>query len=321
VKVRPVSAKKRTGETFDSQGYLIHYPVEHFRENQLVGMAEPLRLLIVEDSLNDTLFIVRELLRGGFQASPERVETAAAMKAALQTNSWDLIISDYALPQFNAVEALAIYKTLGLDIPFIIVSGVIGEDRAVEMVKAGAHDYVMKDNLKRLVPAVRAELRAAQDRRIRRRTERTSAFLASLVESCDDAIIGQTLEGRIVSWNAGAERLFGYAPEEAIGRSMQMLVPAYRPRELAELCEKLAKGAHIEPYETLRVKKNGSLVDVSLAVSPIRDASGRVIGASAVVRDITRRRTEESERLKLIQDLTAALVHNPVHRLTPDTKV
>ena len=280
-------------------------------------MAEPLRLLIVEDSLNDTLFVVRELLRGGFQVSSERVETAAAMKAALQATPWDLIISDDRLPHFSASEALAIYRTLGLDIPFIIVSGVLGEERAEQLIKAGAHAYVTKDSLKRLPPAVRAELREAQERRIRKRTERTAAFLASMAESREDAIIGQTLEGRIVSWNPGAERLYGYNAEEAIGRSVQMLVPAYRPQESAALLAKLAQGEHIEPYETIRVRKNGSLVEVSLAISPIRDMSGRVIGASAVARDLTRRKTEKNERLKSIQELSATLPQSSANRYSP----
>src|SRR5215470_10042005 len=127
-------------------------------------MAEPLRVLMVEDSLNDTLFIVRELLRGGFQVSSERVETAAAMKTALQGGNWDLIICDCTLPQFNGAQALTLYQSLQIDIPFLMVSGVTGEDRVVEMVKAGTREYVMKESLKRLVPAVRGELRAAQDR-------------------------------------------------------------------------------------------------------------------------------------------------------------
>jgi PAS domain S-box-containing protein len=177
----------------------------------------------------------------------------------------------------------------------------------------------MKQSLKRLVPAVRAELQAAQDRRIRKRTEHTAVFLASLAESCDDAIIGQTLEGRIVSWNPGAEGLYGYSAEEAIGRSVQMLVPAYLPRESAQISQKLAQGMHIEPYETTRVRKNGSLVEVSLAVSPIRDPNGRVIGASAVARDISRK-TKENQQLTLVQGVTAAVAHNPAHRLIPDSK-
>ena len=296
------------------------YCVNHFRVNQIVGMAEPLRVLIVEDSLNDTLFVVRELLRGGFQVSSERVETAAAMKAALQATFWDLVISDYTLPQFKATEALAICQALGLDIPFIVVSGVIGDERSASIIKAGAHHFVLKDNLKPLVLAVRSELRASQERRIRKRTERTAAFLSSMAESCDDAIIGQTLEGRIVSWNPGAERLYGYSAAEAIGRSVQMLVPAYRPQESAELSVKLARGEHIERFETVRVRKNGSLVEVSLGVSPIRGMSGRVIGASTVARNLTPK-LQETEPLKGIEELTAALTHNPANRLPPGIKV
>src|SRR5437868_15151063 len=109
---------------------------------------------MVEDSIEDTFFIVRELQRGGFNVSFERVETCQSMQKALAGQTWDLIISDYVLPQFGGAAALALYQECGLDIPFIVVSGAIGEDRAVEMVKAGAHDYVMKDNLSRLVTAV-----------------------------------------------------------------------------------------------------------------------------------------------------------------------
>src|SRR6266478_3364468 len=131
-------------------------------------MFKALRALIVEDSVEDTFFIVRELQRGGFNVSFERVETCVTMQTALAAQTWDVIISDYSLPRFGGAAALAVYQQSGLDIPFIIVSGAIGEDRAVEMVKAGAHDYVMKDNLARLVPAVEHELGAAMQRRIRR---------------------------------------------------------------------------------------------------------------------------------------------------------
>jgi PAS domain S-box-containing protein len=284
-------------------------------------MCEPLRLLIVEDSLNDTLFIVRELLRGGFQVTSRRVETAQAMKEALQGQSWDLIISDYALPQFNGSQALGIYKACGSDVPFIMVSGFIGERQAVEMVKAGANEYVMKDNLKLLVSVVRKQLRAAHERRIRKRTECTAAFLASLADSCEDAVIGKALDGRIVSWNSGAERLYGYTAEEVIGRSISILIPAYRPRELPGLLEKLSKGEHIEPYETIRVRKDGSLVEIALAVSPIKGSNGRVIGASTVARNVTLRKNEETERLTLIQELAAALSQSSAPRLAKATKL
>jgi PAS domain S-box-containing protein len=270
-------------------------------------MSESLRVLIVEDSVNDTFFIVRELQRGGFQVKFERVETAADMQAALEAQQWDLVISDYSMPQFGGVAALAVFQQAGLDIPFIVVSGAMGEAIAVEMLKAGAHYYVTKDWLSRLADAVKHELRAAHERRIKRQTENTTAYLASLVESSDDAIIGQTLDGTIVSWNMGAERLYQYHIDEVLGRSISLLTPENRPQELPELMERIGKGEHVEGFETLRLRKDGTPVEVWLTLSPIKDAAGRVIGASSIARDITQRKREESERLTLIQDLTAAL--------------
>ena len=272
-----------------------------------ISMSEPLRVLIVEDSVNDTFFIVRELQRGGFQVKFERVETAADMQAALETQPWDLVISDYSMPRFGGVAALAIFQQAGLDIPFIVVSGAMGEAIAVEMLKAGAHYYVTKDWLSRLADAVKHELRAAHERRIKRQTENATAYLASLVESSDDAIIGQTLDGTIVSWNMGAERLYQYHIDEVLGRSISLLTPENRPQELPELMERIGKGEHVEGFETLRLRKDGTPVEVWLTLSPIKDAAGRVIGASSIARDITQRKREEGERLTLIQDLTAAL--------------
>jgi two-component system, cell cycle sensor histidine kinase and response regulator CckA len=272
-------------------------------------MTSPLRVLVVEDSVDDTFFIVRELQRGGFNVSFERVETYAAMAEALEGRTWDLIISDYSMPLFGGAAALMLYLDKGVDAPFIMVSGAMGEDRAVEMVKAGAHNYVMKDNLSRLVPAVKRELEAAQERRNRQQTEATAAYLASLVQCCDDAIVGKTLDGTVVSWNAGAEKLYGYTAVEMIGRSIAALFPSYRPDELPEIMERIKGGKEVQRLETVRIRKDGTPVDVSLTVSPIRDASGSVVGASTVARDITTRKQEEIERLALIQDLTAALSH------------
>ena len=270
-------------------------------------MLDPLRVLIVEDSEDDTLLMVRELQRGGFDPVFERVQTPDSMTAALQARAWDLIISDYSMPQFGGGAALTLFKQQGLDIPFIAVSGVIGEDTAVEMMKAGADDYVMKSRLARLAPAVRRELRAAQERRVRKQAEAAMAHLASIVESCEDAIVGETLDGVVTSWNTGAQRLYGYAPQEMIGRPVSILVPAFRSYDLPEIYDQLKRGQPLEPFETVRLRKDGKAIDVSLTVSPIRDRDGRVMGASTVARDITRRKAEEQERLRLIQELTDAL--------------
>jgi len=270
-------------------------------------MSDLLRVLIVEDSEDDALLLVHEFQRGGYTPVFERVHAAGTMRAALAAQTWDVITSDHAMPRFSAAEALAICRQKALDIPFIIVSGRIGEASAVEMMKAGAHDYVPKDDLARLAPAMRRELSAAQERRIRRQNEATMTHLASIVESCDDAIISKTLAGTILSWNPGAERMYGHTAEEMIGRSISLLVPPGQMDDLAGIYAKVRRGERLERLETVRVRKDGKLIDVSVTVSPLRDARGQVVGASIVARDITQRRRQEQERLRLIRELTDAL--------------
>ncbi len=139
---------------------------------------KPLRALVVEDSEDDTELLLRELKRGGYEPTHARVDTSEAMSATLAARAWDIVFSDFTMPHFNAFDALALLRGTGLDIPFIIVSGTIGEDRAVIAMKAGAHDYILKGNLKRLVPAVERELREAHMRKERRMAEETIRRLA-----------------------------------------------------------------------------------------------------------------------------------------------
>src|SRR5258705_6021765 len=121
-------------------------------------MPTPLRVLIVEDSANDTELLMYELHRGGYEPVCERVETTAAMQAALGRQTWDLVVSDHSVLQLDSLGALNVLKASGADIPFIIVSGTIGEERAVQAMKAGASDYLVKGQLARLIPIVRREL-------------------------------------------------------------------------------------------------------------------------------------------------------------------
>jgi signal transduction histidine kinase len=134
-------------------------------------MPIPLRVLLVEDSEDDTLLLLRELRRGDYEPSVLRVDTADAMIHALCEQEWDLILCDYAMPHFNGLEALRLYRECEHDIPFIVVSGTIGEDVAVNTMLAGAHDYIMKGRLSRLIPAIQRELREAQERRARKDAE------------------------------------------------------------------------------------------------------------------------------------------------------
>ncbi len=134
-------------------------------------MGKSLRVLIVEDSEDDARLILRELERGGYDPISKRVETREAMNSALKEGTWDIIIADYTLPHFSAPAALKVLHENGLDLPFIVVTGTVGEETAVEVMKAGAHDYLMKNNMKRLVAAVERELREADIRQQHRRAD------------------------------------------------------------------------------------------------------------------------------------------------------
>ncbi|HMG19061.1 MAG TPA: response regulator, partial [Gemmatimonadales bacterium] len=127
-------------------------------------MGTRLRLLVVEDSEDDAHLLVRELKRAGYDVAHERVDTAKALEAALDRQTWDVVIGDYSMPQFSGTAALAIIQERGLDLPFISVSGTISEEMAVAAMRAGAKDYVTKGQLKRLAPAIERELREARAR-------------------------------------------------------------------------------------------------------------------------------------------------------------
>ncbi len=145
-------------------------------------MKQTLRLLLIEDSEDDALFLLRTLRKAEFEIVSERVQTEQEMRDALARQPWDFVISDYVLPGFGGLKALEVLQGIGLDLPFIIVSGHIGEDIAVEAMKAGAHDYVMKDHLARLVPAVRRELAEAEVRKARKKAEQELANKAVELE-------------------------------------------------------------------------------------------------------------------------------------------
>jgi PAS domain S-box-containing protein len=128
--------------------------------------------------------------------------------------------------------------------------------------------------------------------------------LAAIVESSDDAIISKNLDGIILTWNTGATRLFGYTPEEAVGRSVTMLIPEDRENEEPEILARLRRGERMDHYETVRRRKDGSLVDISLTVSPIKDSSGVVIGASKIARDITDRKKLQEQQTLLLREMS-----------------
>jgi PAS domain S-box-containing protein len=140
----------------------------------------------------------------------------------------------------------------------------------------------------------------------RKRAEETQSRLGAIVESSDDAIVGKTLDGTIVSWNIGAERMFGYSAVEAVGQPITLIIPAELRAEETEILAKLRRGERVEHYETIRVTKDGRRLDISLSSSPIRDSTGRVIGASKVARDVTSRKRDEAA-LRRLQEMALGL--------------
>jgi len=270
-------------------------------------VKKALRALLVEDSEFDATLLVRHLEQS-YQLQSRRVQDAAAMKEALQQETWDVVLCDYWVPGFGVAPALEMMREHQLDLAFIVVSGAIGEDLAVEAMKAGAHDYIMKGKLTRLVPAIEREVRQAESRRERARSLRKAAWLAAIVDSMGEAVIGTDQAGIIISWNAGAERLYGYAPEEAIGKAIELVVPPALHEETRRMLEGVRQGGQLSEFETtVRLRRDGTPVDVSSAISAVKDENGQVIGAAILAVDITERKQAEEERKKMIQELNETL--------------
>src|SRR6266404_8177692 len=183
----------------------------------------PLQVLIVEDSENDAALLEIELERGGYAPVCHRVETAKALGAALERQPWDLVIADYVMPHFNGLAALALVKERGLDLPFIIVSGHISDDTAVAAMKAGAHDYVMKENLARLGSAVERELREAAVRREQRQSEESlkveHTFREAIENSVPAGITAVDLDRSQTYVNPGFCAMVGWSEAELLGRN------------------------------------------------------------------------------------------------------
>jgi PAS domain S-box-containing protein len=296
-------------------------------------MGAPLKVLLVEDSEDDALLLQRELRRGGYEPLCERVDTAAAMEAALEERTWDIVISDHSMPAFSSSAALELLRRKGFaDMPFIIVSGRIGEDVAVAAMKAGAHDYIMKDNLARLNTAIERELREAEGRRERRRAEEK---YRSIFENSVEGIFQTTIEGRFVIANPALARMFGYdSPEELIENvsnvGEQLYVDAGRRAEFDELIQ---RHGFVSGFEIQMYRADGSVMWASASARAVRDAEGTVVGYEGTVEDITGRKQaeqalheiREAERRRIarelhdvvLQDLTYALQSMQVARRIP----
>lgn len=255
-----------------------------------------IRILLVEDNAHDAELTRARLERTGIAVEFQLVDTEAGFVEALHSRSFDLVLSDFHLPTFSGPEALRITRAFDSDLPFIFVSGVLGEEHAVDMLKQGATDYVLKQRLERLPIVFSRAMAESQEKQSRRQAERRlherETYFGQLIDALRDyAVIALSSTGTVESWNRASEWIFGYAAEETLGRPSDQFVrrgggDAEPGQTLAqELENTAASGSTYEERWLLR--KNGTSFYASVVTTPIFDDAGDVRGFSRIVRDTT----------------------------------
>lgn len=288
---------------------------------------QPVRILLIEDSANDELLIMRELKKGGYDPAYERVETFSAMQKALKKTPWDLILCDYNLPEFKAHEAISFFKNEGIEIPLIIISGTIGEEKAAECMRLGAHDYILKDNLPRLCPAITRELQDAEVRKKQKDTEvqkqialeelrRSEERYRKITQCIPDLVWTMDLSGRFLYVNEVVERTHGWTVDEYLKLSLQDLVsPQQFARDAMMMAEQLAKAQEPDfdhnttfTFESEEVRKDGSIFFAEVTASFLWSDDNQPAGIIGITRDITERKKAEAA-LRKSEELQTTLIN------------
>ena len=263
-----------------------------------------IKVLLIEDDEDDymlTRMIFQEIEGEDFDLHWET--SFAAGLQEIDTLKPDVCLVDYLLGEHTGLDLIRECKARLCNIPMILLTGHDDRQIDIEATRAGAMDYLVKGQIG--AHLLERSIRYAVERY---RTVGKLQELAAIVQSSDDAILSKTLEGTITSWNKGAERMYGYTAEEIVGKSIYMIVPPHLHEELSQIFERLREGERIERLETTRLRKEGGLVDVSVTISPLKDFGGRVIGASAIARDITERKRAEKAQDEMARRL-AAMAH------------
>ncbi len=296
-------------------------------ESGAEARGKKLRVLIVEDLEDDAILMNRELERGGYSTVYLRVDTPQAMAGALESREWDLVLSDHSMPKFNAPQALALIKDRGMDLPFILVSGSIGEDQAVAIMKAGAGDYLRKENLARLLPVVEREIREAEIRRARLEAEaalrESEALYRTLIETSPDAIVVTDLETRIRMTNPQALRLLGvksFSELEGV-RWVDSFAPL-QSESAQHILEVLQRTERVDSAELLLSPRGRPPFSAELSGSLLASSRGKPDSMLFVLRDISSRKSAEQqirmqlERLAALRTIDAAITASVDLRVT-----
>ncbi len=269
---------------------------------------KPLRLLIVEDSQNDADLVLRELKRGGFDVKWKRVQTAADMESAVSTESWDIIISDFKMPNFTGLEALQILKKKELDTPFIIASGTIGEETAVSIMKAGASDYLMKDNLARLPAAVERELRDAANRREKREADKelriSNERLSLAQRAAKSGLWNWDISSGKLYWSDEFYELFGLpcGSEASFEVWKKILHPDDIQKAMDHINRSVAENIDLA-NEYRIILPDGTIKWIGATGSVSYDGAGNPASMSGICIDITERKKSEDSIKKSSEEI------------------
>ncbi|MGA2813750.1 MAG: PAS domain S-box protein [Candidatus Acidiferrum sp.] len=288
-------------------------PVPYVPDSGAAGGSEKRpHVLVADDNADMRLYLVRLLAeRYDVRAVPDG---QAALDAARERPP-QLVLTDVMMPR---LDGFALVRELRADpqtrtIPIILLSARAGEESRVKGLEKGADDYLIKPfSARELLTRVQTHLELARVREESalavRASEQRLRHFAAIVDSSNDAIISKNLDGVITSWNKTAQLIFGYSAEEAVGQHISLIIPRDRLREEAMILERLKRGEQVDHFETVRVRKDGTLLDIALTISPVKDAEGRVVGASKVARDVTERKQaqealgQKERRLRLATD-------------------
>ena len=275
-------------------------------------MLTPLRVLMVEDSEDDALLLMRELKKAGYDPAGERVEAADEMAYALLNKSWDIIFCDFHMPGFSGIDAIALLKKMNLDIPLIVVSGAIGEETALACIHRGASDYLMKGNLARLGLAVRRELEKKEMRARQKQDEdalrRSEEKYRTILESIGDGYYESDLKGNFTFFNNALCRIWGYSGEEMMGMNNRTYMDKETAKRMYQANSKVYSTNEPDRlFEGEISRKDGAKKVIQSSFTLLKDRDGKAIGFRGIVRDITELKQMDKERRDSLDQLRKSL--------------